>query len=348
MRRFDYSFLRTGALPARFLNLAVNIAGLKTMAGVRKENNEKIFTELEAVAKIQSVKSSNAIEGIVTSDDRIAAIVQGQCEPMNHNELEIAGYRDALASIHEHYDTIEFRTRDILLLHSRLMGLSGDPLGGKFKTEDNVILEVDNEGRRRVRFRPTAAAETRDAMEQLELAYLEARADADINQLLLIPCVILDFLCIHPFRDGNGRMSRLLSLLLLYKNGYDAGKYVSFEEQINQYKAYYYDALKRSSDGWEDNENDYFPFMENFLSTLYMCYKELDSRFAVVNSRKVSKTERIRSTVQNSLVPVSKAEICKILPDVSPTTVEAVLGDMMKKGQVRKVGQGRATRYVGT
>ena len=347
MRKFDYSFLRTGVLPARFLNLAVSIAGLKTMAGVRKENYEKIFTELEAVARVQSVKSSNAIEGIVTSDDRIAAIVNGNAAPLNHNEAEIAGYRDALAVIHAHHETIDFKISDILRLHAMLMRHSADPLGGRFKTEDNVILEVDGEGRRRVRFRPTPAAETRDAMEQLELAYLEARSDSEINQLLLIPCVILDFLCIHPFRDGNGRMSRLLTLLLLYKNGYDAGKYVSFEEQINKYKGFYYDSLQKSSDGWEDNRNDYFPFMENFLSTLYMCYKELDSRFAVVNSRRVSKRSRIEASVLNSLVPVSKAELCRILPDVSPTTVEAVLAEMVKKGTVRKLGQGRGTKYIG-
>ncbi|MBR7178606.1 MAG: Fic family protein [Oscillospiraceae bacterium] len=348
MRRFDYSFLRTGQLPARFLNLAVNIAGLKTMAGVRKESYEKIFTELENVAKIQSVKSSNAIEGIVTSDDRIAAIVNGNSAPLNHNEAEIAGYRDALAVIHENHSHIDFRCRDILRLHAMLMGLSGDPLGGRYKTEDNVILEVDAEGKRRIRFRPTPADETAEAMEQLELAYMEARADADINQLLLIPCVILDFLCIHPFRDGNGRMSRLLSLLLLYKNGYDAGKYVSFEEQINRYKAYYYESLRISSQGWENNENDYFPFMENFLSTLYMCYKELDSRFAVAHTRKVSKKTRIEATVLNSLVPVSKADISKILPDVSPTTIEAVLGAMLRDGTARKLGQGRSTKYIGT
>lgn len=347
MRRFDYSFLRTGQLPARFVNLAVNITGLKTMAGVRKKNHEKVFTALEQVAKIQSVKSSNAIEGIVTSDERIAAIVNGDSAPLNHNEAEIAGYRDALAVIHENHEFIDFRERDILGLHAMLMKLSGDPLAGRYKVEDNVILEVDSDGRRRVRFRPTAAAETREAMEQLSLAYMEARADSEINQLLLIPCVILDFLCIHPFRDGNGRMSRLLSLLLLYKNGYDAGKYVSFEEQINRYKQFYYDALKSSSEGWEQGENDYFPFMENFLSTLYMCYKELDSRFAVAHTRRVSKRERIETTVRNSLVPISKAELCKVLPDVSPTTVEAVLGEMLRKGQVRKVGQGRSTRYVG-
>ena len=143
-------------------------------------------------------------------------------------------------------------------------------------------------------------------------------------------------------------MSRLLSLLLLYKNGYDAGKYVSFEEQINKYKAYYYEALRISSQGWENNENDYFPFMENFLSTLYMCYKELDSRFAVAHTRKVSKKTRIEATVLNSLVPVSKADISKILPDVSPTTIEAVLGNMLRDGTARKLGQGRSTKYIGT
>ena len=173
-----------------------------------------------------------------------------------------------------------------------------------------------------------------------------ARDDANINQLLLIPCVILDFLCIHPFRDGNGRMSRLLSLLLLYKNGYDVGQYVSFEEQINKSKAWYYEALRQSSLGWENNANSYFPFIENFLSTLYMCYKELDKRFAVVHGKKINKRTRIEATVLNSLTPLSKAEICKILPDVSPTTVEVVLGAMLKEGRIRRVGQGRSTRYI--
>ena len=193
---------------------------------------------------------------------------------------------------------------------------------------------------------PFRTAFENKAMEQLELAYMDARDDANINQLLLIPCVILDFLCIHPFRDGNGRMSRLLSLLLLYKNGYDAGKYVSFEEQINKYKAFYYEALRQSSDGWAENQNTYFPFIENFLSTLYMCYKELDKRFAVVHGKKITKKARIEATVLNSLTPLSKAEICQILPDVSPTTVEAVLGAMVKDGSIKRIGSARASRYI--
>ena len=346
MRKFDYSFLNNGLLPANLVNLTSSITALKTMAGMRREEYTKIFTELEAVAKIQSIKSSNAIEGIVTSDERIAAIVNQNSAPLNHNEAEIAGYRDALNEIHSGYEHIDFRQRDILRLHEVMMGFTGYEYGGKYKTDDNVILEVDADGNRRVRFCPTPASETPEAMEQLELAYFDARCDANINQLLLIPCVILDFLCIHPFRDGNGRMSRLLSLLLLYKNGFDAGKYVSFEEQINNYKAYYYEALRQSSAGWDTNENSYFPFMENFLSTLYMCYKELDKRFAVVNGKKVTKKARIEATVLSSLTPISKAEICRILPDVSPTTVEAVLGEMVRAGAAKRIGTGRASRYI--
>ncbi|MCD7955364.1 MAG: Fic family protein [Lachnospiraceae bacterium] len=346
MRKFDYSFLNNGLLPANLVTLTANIASLRTMAGVRKEEYGAVFTELEAVAKVQSVKSSNAIEGIVTSDERIAAIVNQNSAPLNHNEAEIAGYRDVLNAIHLGYSYLDFRQSDILRLHETMMSIAGYEYGGRYKTDDNVILEADADGNRKVRFRPVPAAETQAAMEQLELAYMDARNDANINQLLLIPCVILDFLCIHPFRDGNGRMSRLLSLLLLYKNGYDAGKYVSFEEQINNNKAWYYEALRKSSADWESNGNTYVPFIENFLSTLYMCYKELDRRFAVVHGRKITKKARVEATVLNSLTPISKTEICKILPDISPTTVEAVLGVMVKSGSIRRLGQGRSSRYV--
>lgn len=346
MRKFDYSFLDNGLLPAGFVNLTSNIAALKTMDDVRKGEYMKIFTRLEAVAKVQSVKSSNAIEGIVTSDERIAAIVNQNSAPLNHNEAEIAGYRDALNEIHQGYDNIEFRESDILHLHEKMMNYSSYDSAGRYKTFDNVIMEIDTDGIRRVRFRPMSAGETPKAMEQLELAYMDARSSSSINQLLLIPCVILDFLCIHPFQDGNGRMSRLLSLLLLYKNGFDCQKYISFEEQINNYKSYYYEALRKSSSGWETNENSYFPFMENFLSTLYLCYKELDRRFAVVHGKRVTKKARVEATVLNNLTPISKAEICHILPDVSPTTIEAVLGCMLKAGSIKTVGAGRTTRYI--
>lgn len=346
MRKFDYSFLDNGLLPANLINLTSSISSLKTMAGVRREEYARVFTELEAVAKLQSVKSSNAIEGIVTSDERIAAIVNQNSAPQNHNEAEIAGYRDALNEIHLGFNRMDFCENDILRLHAIMMSLTPYEFAGQYKTDNNIILEVDSDGNRKVRFRPISAAETPFAMEQLVFAYMDARSNANINQLLLIPCVILDFLCIHPFRDGNGRMSRLLSLLLLYKNGYDAGKYVSFEEQINRYKSYYYESLRQSSIGWSTNENSYFPFIENFLSVLYMCYKELDQRFAVIHGKKITKKSRIEATVLNSLTPLSKAEICRILPDVSPTTIESVLGAMVKSGSIKRIGSSRSTRYI--
>ena len=348
MHKFDYSFLKNGLVSAKTLNIATSIYSLKTMANIRKADHLKIFAELEKMARIQSVKTSNAIEGIVTSDERIKAIVTQSSAPLNHNEAEIAGYRDALNEIHTNNQYIGFNEPDILRLHEILLSATGYEYGGKYKDIDNAIIEIDSQGNRKIRFATTPARETQHAMEQLVFAYMAAANDSEINQLLLIPCVILDFLCIHPFRDGNGRMSRLLSLLLLYKNGFDAGKYVSFEEQINRYKGSYYEALRQSSINWHENGNDYFPFIENFLSTLYLCYKELDKRFAVVNGSNVSKSGRVEATVLDSLTPISKKEICEILPDVSPTTVEAVLGKMVKGGQIIKIGSARNIRYLRT
>ncbi len=346
MHHFDYSFLDKGMLPAGLLNVTADIYSLRVMALDRKAKYQDVFTELAEIAKVQSVKSSNEIEGIVTTDERIREIVNGSSAPLNHNEQEIAGYRDALAEIHRGYADLEFRESDILRLHTIMMNMAGYSYAGKYKEFDNDIIEEDKNGRRRVRFHPTSAADTPEEMEQLILAYQEARDNVNVNQLLLIPCVILDFLCIHPFRDGNGRISRLLSLLLLYRNGFDAGKYISFEEQINLRKGNYYDALKKSSAGWHENENDYSAFIMEFLTTLYMCYKELDKRFAVIGNRKVTKQARIEATVLNSLTPISKADVTKILPDVSPTTIEAVLGQMVKSGSIRKIGSGKGTKYI--
>lgn len=346
MKKFDYSFLDNGLLPANLINITGTIYSLKTGAKIRKDEYEKIFTELEKIAIVQSVKSSNAIEGIVTSDERIKEIVNQNSKPLNHNENEIAGYRDALNEIHLHYEDIEFTEKTILRLHDIMMSYTGVEDAGKYKVNQNYIIEEDKQGNRKMRFKPLDAKETPDAMEQLVLAYQDACNNSNINQLLLIPCVILDFLCIHPFRDGNGRMSRLLTLLLLYKNGFDVGKYISFEEQINNNKWNYYEALRLSSINWLENGHSYIPFIENFLSTLYLCYKELDKRFSVVNSNKITKKARIEATILNNLTPISKAEICKILPDVSVTTVEAVLGSMVKEGSIKIIGSGRNTKYI--
>ena len=217
MKIFDYSFLQDGHLPVSLINLTAGIYSLKTAAHFRKSEHQTIYTELEHIARLQSVKSSNAIEGIITSEKRIVEIVNQNSAPLNHDEAEIAGYRDALNIIHNNYTQLDFRQRDILNLHRVLMSYAGDEFSGQYKKDDNVILEIDQQGQRRVRFRPTPATETPATMKQLELAYLDAKDNPRTNQLLLIPCVILDFLSIHPFRDGNGRMSRLLSLLLSIK-----------------------------------------------------------------------------------------------------------------------------------
>ncbi len=344
MRYFDYSFLEQGMLPVGLVNRVSAISELKEREGARKTGFGGIFIKLESIAKVQSVKGSNEIEGIVTSEQRINEIVNQNSAPLNHNEAEIAGYRDALNLIHQEGNLLDIRERDILRLHE--MMLSYTPVhGGHYKETDNVIMEITG-GFRRVRFSPVSAEETAAAMEQLILAYMDGRSNYNINQLLLIPCFILDFLCIHPFTDGNGRISRLLSLLLLYKNGFDAGRYISFEEQINRMKANYYQALRDSSVGWHEGNNSYFPFIENFITALLFCYKELDKRFAVVNSKKVTKRGRIEAAVLNSIMPISKQEICYILPDVSATTVEAVLAVMVKNGQIEKIGAARSIKYI--
>ncbi len=346
MRRFDYSFLDSGLLPSGLVDLCSNIYSLRTSTDLRKTKHINVFTELEKIAIIQSVKGSNAIEGIYTSDQRILDIVNKNSSPLNHDEQEIAGYRDALNIIHTNFENINFTVNDILLLHKTMLSFSNDELAGKFKESDNVIMEIGSDGSRRVRFYPTPASQTSEAMKQLELAYLDACSNAKINKLLLIPCVILDFLCIHPFADGNGRMSRLLSLLLLYKNGFDTGKYISFEQQINRYKDLYYDALQKSSYGWDKNENSYFPFMQNFLMTLFMCYRELDTRFAIVSGKRISKSGRIEATILNSLIPISKSEIAYIHPDISISTIEAVLSKLLKDKQIKKIGTYKNCRYI--
>lgn len=346
MRKYDYTFLEQDKIPGNLINVLTGIYSMKTNNDNRKEKFNTVFTELEKIAIVQSVKGSNAIEGILTTDQRINEIVNRSSAPLNHNEEEIVGYRDALNLIHNNYQNLNFNEADILSLHEMMLHIANPIVAGKYKEHDNVIMEVKSDGTRSVKFSPVLASETKESMNQLILAYIDARDNANINQLLLIPCAILDFLCIHPFSDGNGRMSRLLTLLLLYKAGFDAGRYISFEEQINKTKGYYYESLKKSSINWHENKNDYFFFIENFLITLFNCYKELDKRFATVNSKKINKTSRIEATILNSILPISKKEISTILPDVSITTIEAVLGKMLKEEKIIKIGEGVNTKYL--
>ena len=347
MRQFDYSFLANQGIPAEIVNLSMGIGELKALEATRKDDFHEIFTHLEKVAKVQSVKSSNAIEGIVTTDKRIEQIVNRNSAPLNHSEMEIAGYRDALNLIHISYRHLKINEQDILRLHGEMQKFVADPNAGSYKSEDNVIMDIDENGVRRVRFDPLSAEETPDALRRALIAYREACNDGRINSLLLIPCFILDFLCIHPFQDGNGRMSRLLSLLLLYRSGFDVGKYISFEEQINKMKRSYYESLRVSSIDWHEGKNDYMPFVKNFILTLYLCYEELNKRFAIIqDDKKVTKEKRIEGTVLNSMLPITKKELRFLLPDISETTIERVLAALVKEGKIKKLGSNRSASYI--
>ena len=261
------------------------------------EAHKDELKELFELAKIQSTEASNRIEGIFTVDDRLKNLVQQKTTPRNRDESEIAGYRDVLNTIHESYDYIPINVNFFLQLHRDLYKYIGSVDGGVFKTSDNIIREKDENGNEKIRFNPVPAWETPEALEDLCKAFKEAKDEVD--PLILMGMFILDFLCIHPFNDGNGRMSRLLTLLLLYKSGFIVGKYISIEKIIEETKETYYEALQDSSIGWHDNNNDYKPFVNYMLGVIVSAYKEFESRVKLVANTKLSKPERIREIISN-------------------------------------------------
>lgn len=310
------------------------------------EAKADVLSHLLEIAKIQSTEASNRIEGIYTSDDRIQALVKEKSAPRNRNENEIAGYRDVLATIHENYDYIPPRANVILQLHRDLYQYSGIGIGGRFKNTDNVIEEELEDGTKRVRFRPATAFETPEMIENLCNQFLREVDCSEVDPLLLIPIFVLDFLCIHPFNDGNGRMSRLLTLLLLYRSGYIVGKYISIEMLIEMTKDTYYDALQASSIGWHDGTNDYMPFVSYTLGIIKSAYKTFSDRVEHLTTKGISKPERVRQFIENNLGRVTKKDIMEACPDISATTIEKALGDLVKNGTIIKIGDGRGTGYV--
>ena len=344
MHRYDYSFLKK-SVPGNIVGLTDIISDLRTKEEFRKLQYSETFEILRNKAIIESVKGSNAIEGIVTTDARIKDIVEGAI-PVTHDEMEISGYKDALNLIHTEHANLDVEEETILSFHRMLLAQTNPREAGNYKTSNNFIMEIGSDGSRRVRFKPVSAKKVNADMEQLLLAYYEARQDSEISPLLLIPCFVLDFLCIHPFMDGNGRISRLLTVLLLYLSGYDIVKYISYEGQINKYKDSYYEALKTSSDKWHENENDYVPFIVNFLQVLYKCFKDLDESFTDISLKKAKKSERVESILMGAIVPVSKQDIIAKLPDVSVKTVELVLGKMLKDKKIKKIGTYKDARYM--
>ena len=333
------------SLPVNIYNTIAKIHEYKGKQELYVKNYPDVLDKMIDVAKIQSTKSSNAIEGIYTNDARLNELMNKKTEPRNRNEEEIAGYRHVLDIIHENYAYIEFNKNDILTLHNQLYSYSYVNYKGKFKTLDNTIMEVDELGNRKVRFQPVSSFETENYFDKMVGAYKKA-VEANIPALILIPVLIHDFLCIHPFDDGNGRMSRLLTLLLLYKFGYFVGRYISIEMLIEESKESYYEELKRSSEKWHTGENDEIPFIRYMLGVLLKAYEECDDRFNLIGNEKLTSPERVLSVIQRSLEPLSKKDIMILCPDISQRTIERALKELYDNSKIKQVGSGRSTKYI--
>lgn len=345
MRTFDFKKEYNKLLSADIVRYLTQIHEFKGQQNLLIEANTDSLTDLLEIAKIQSTEASNRIEGIITTDDRLKQIVREKTMPRTRSEKEIAGYRDVLSSIHENYDYIYPRPGYILQLHRDLYKFTGRSIGGSYKNSDNVIAEEHPDGTQTVRFEPVPAWETAEAVNNLCDAFVEA-LNSEMDPLLLIPMFILDFLCIHPFNDGNGRMSRLLTLLLLYRAGYYVGKYISIEKLISDTKETYYEVLQESSYNWHEGSNNYTPFVEYMLGILIAAYRDFDARLELLADKSLSKPDRVREIIKDHLGKITKSEIMEKLPDVSQVTVQRALNDLVKNGTVLKIGGGRYTAYT--
>ena len=346
MHAFDYKETPKQLLTPDIVNMLSSLHEFRGKQELYIEAKSDVLTALLDIAKIQSTKASNKIEGIYTSDERLEALVMDKVEPRNRSEEEIAGYREVLATVHDSYEYIPICPNNILQLHRDLYSFSSSDTGGRFKNADNVIAESGKDGQQRIRFMPVSAFQTPEAMESLCNEFNNAIERAEYDPLLLIPMFILDFLCIHPFNDGNGRMSRLLTLLLLYRSGYIVGKYVSMEMLIEKTKETYYEALQNSSVEWHNNQSDYTSFVKYYLGIVLKGYNEFQDRIEHLKYRKFSKADRVKAVFEKKLGIVKKSDIATLCPDISETTIERTLKELLEAGLIEKVGKGRATGYA--
>lgn len=346
MRSLNYKETYQKLLTPEIVSYLAQIHEQKGQQNLFIEAHKDALTELLEIAKIQSTEASNRIEGIITTDDRLKKLVRNKTAPLNRSEREIAGYRDVLATIHENYDYIPVRPNIILQLHRDLYKFNNPGFGGNYKNSDNIIAEEQPDGTKLIRFQPVSAWETPEAIETLCNEFNNAMNDPDMDPLLLMPIFILDFLCIHPFNDGNGRMSRLLTLLILYRSGYIVGKYISLEKLIADHKESYYEALQDSDAKWHEAENNYLPFVRYMLGIIIAAYRDFESRVQILITKGLSKPERVREIIRSSTGKMTKAEIMTQCPDVSPKTVQRALESLLTGGEVLKIGGGRYTSYI--
>jgi len=345
LKIFDYDDSPKALLTPDVVAMLTGIHEHKGKQALFIEAHADALSTLVEIAKIQSTGASNRIEGINTTDKRLEELVRKKSAPRNRTEQEIAGYRDVLATIHESYDYIHPRPNIILQLHQQLYSFSKSAIGGSYKNADNYISEKDSAGKETIRFQPVPAYLTATAMENLCTSFIQSLEKNEYDPLLLISMFILDFLCIHPFNDGNGRMSRLLSLLLLYRAGYIVGKYISLEKLIENSKDTYYEALQDSSVLWHENRSNYLPFVRYSLGILQKAYNEFENRVQFLHDRDLSKPDRIKAVIERRFGKVSKKEIMETCPDISKVTVERTLAALVKAGYLVKIGGGRTAAY---
>lgn len=346
MRTIDYKKTWQKLLTPDIVSLLTCIHEYKGEQTLFIEAKADTLEQLMEIAKIQSTEASNKIEGIYTSDERLKMLLKDKTMPKTRNEKEIAGYRDVLNTIHESHDHIPPRPTIILQLHRDLYKFMGVNAGGLYKSSDNVIAEIDGQGNKKVRFQPVPAWETSEAINILCKAFDEVLADETVDLLLIIPMFILDFLCIHPFNDGNGRMSRLLTLLLLYRAGYIVGKYISIEKAIEKSKTTYYEVLQESSFGWHEEQNDYEPFVRYMLGIIVSVYREFSARVKLITTSGLSKPDRVREVIRETLGMVTKAELMAKCPDISQATIQKTLNELLSVGEILKISGGRYTKYT--
>ena len=346
MKIFNYSKYKDVTWDNEILGYISQIHEFKgRLSNIELKNKAKI-NKLVEIAKIQSTEASNKIEGIVTTSTRIKQILSDKTTPKTRDEKEILGYRDVLNTIHENYEYIPIKSSYILQLHGDLYKYSEKSIGGRFKNVQNYISETRADGSSFVRFEPLEPYETPDAVERLCEEFNIISSKEDIDPLILIPVFVLDFLCIHPFNDGNGRMSRLLTLLLLYKFGYDVGKYISIEKIIEETKSKYYDALQLSSVGWIDDNNNSTEFIKYMLSVILKAYRDYETRANILLEKSSNALTKIQEAIDTKIGKFTKADIVTLCPTLSETTIERCLKQLLDKGTIQKHGDRKSTFYT--
>jgi len=345
MRNFDYKLQSESLYTSEIVRLLTQIHEYKGKQLLYVEAAPDILDRLLDIARIQSTVSSNRIEGIKTEDKRIKQLLKQKTLPKNRDEIEIIGYQNVLSTIHDNYEHIPITTGVIVQLHRDMYSQTAKSFAGKFKNVDNMIEEEDQKGNKFIRFTPSTAFETPELMERLCKEFNDIVALDSIEPLLAVLMFILDFLCIHPFNDGNGRMSRLLTLLIMYRNDYLVGRYISIEKLIEDNKERYYDSLKESSEFWHNGKNDYKPFVYYMLQIILKAYQEFEERVSHVEKKSTS-YERIQSIFDNNLGRITKSDIKDKCPDLSQTTIELALSKLLKNSYIKKIGSGRYTSYI--